>query len=238
MRATPRCILDVMFGKYPLAEVGALLADPSRVAMLTVLLDGRRHPAGELAMAAGSSPQAASAHLARLTGGGLVQVSRAGRRRLFELARPEVGQALEALGAVARTGAPAGSRSRAEMPLRFARTCYDHMAGQVAVRMAHALVARGVLRPRASQYQVLPPGARWFEELEIDVSTLRKGRRALSRQCMDWTEREPHVGGALGAALLDRCLARGWVVRLPRTRAVSVTDRGRRALRELMGIDV
>jgi DNA-binding transcriptional ArsR family regulator len=107
-----------MFGKYPLAEVGALLAEPSRVAMLTVLLDGFRHSAGELAMVAGLSPQAASAHLAKLTDGGLLRATRVGRRRLFEFARPEVGQAVESLGAVARTGA--SSRSAAKASRRLA----------------------------------------------------------------------------------------------------------------------
>jgi DNA-binding transcriptional ArsR family regulator len=228
----------MVFGKYPLAEVGALLAEPSRVAMLTVLLDGLRHSAGELAMAAGVSPQAASAHLGKLTDGGLLQVIRVGRRRLFALARPEVGHALESLGAIARTGASSAAASRADKPLRFARTCYDHLAGQVAVGMAQALVAQGVLRPRGTEYQVLSAGARWFDDMEIDLSTLRQGRRKLARQCLDWTEREAHLGGALGAALLARSLSAGWVKRLPGTRAVHVTDRGGHVLRDVMGLDI
>src|SRR4051812_34398270 len=120
-----------MFGKYPLAEVGALLADPSRVAMLTLLLDGTSHSAGDLATAANLSPQAASAHLAKLTGGGLLRVVRVGRRRLFELAKPEVGEALKALSAVARSAAAPARGPAVDPPLRLARTCYDHLAGQV-----------------------------------------------------------------------------------------------------------
>jgi DNA-binding transcriptional ArsR family regulator len=228
----------IVFGKYPLAEVGALLAEPSRVAMLTVLLDGLRHSAGELAIAAGLSPQAASAHLGKLTDGGFLQVSRVGRRRLFALARPEVGQALESLGAIARTGAGTAAASKADKPLRFARTCYDHLAGQVAVGMAHALVAEGVLRPHGTEYQVLSTGTRWLDEMDIDLSSLRQGRRKLARQCLDWTERESHLGGALGAAVLARCLAAGWVTRIPGTRAVHVTDRGSRMLGKVMGLDV
>ena len=233
----PRRYTSVMFGKYPLAVVGALLAEPSRVAMLMVLLDGHRHSAGELAMVADLSPQAASAHLAKLTDGGFLQVVRVGRRRLFALARPEVSQALESLGAMARTGA-SRSASKVEKPLRFARTCYDHLAGQVAVGMAHAMVAHGVLRPHGNEYQVLSPDARLFKELEIDLSTLGKNRRKLTRQCLDWTEREPHIGGALGAALLTRCISARWITQLSRTRAVRITDRGSRALQELMGFDV
>lgn len=228
---------QMVFGKYPLAEVGALLAEPSRVAMLTVLLDGLHHSAGDLATAAGLSPQAASAHLGKLTDGGFLRMIRAGRNRLFALARPEVGHALESLGAIARTGASSAQASTADRPLRFARTCYDHLAGQVAVGMAQALVHQGMLRPRGTEYQVMPRGARWFGDLQIDLPALRQGRRKLTRQCLDWTERQPHLGGALGAALLSRCISAGWVTRLPRTRAVHVTDRGRRALSDAMGLD-
>ena len=134
---------------------------------------------------------------------------------------------------MARTGV-SRSASKVEKPLRFARTCYDHLAGQVAVGMAHAMVARGVLRPRGNEYQVLSPGARLFDELGIDLSTLGRNRRKLTRQCLDWTEREPHLGGALGAALLTRCISARWVTPLSRTRAVRITDRGSRALQELM----
>jgi DNA-binding transcriptional ArsR family regulator len=227
-----------MFGKYPLAEVGALLADPSRVAMLTVVLDGQHHSAGELAMAAGVSPQAASAHLAKLTAGGLLKAHRIGRRRMFALARPEVGHALESLGAMARTGTVSRATAKADTPLRFARTCYDHLAGQVAVGIARRLVAQGIVRPRGADYHVSTAGALWLGELEIDLTVIRSHRRQLARQCLDWTEREPHIGGALGAALLQRCLAAGWIARLPKTRAVRVTDRGRRALRDVVGVDV
>src|SRR3954463_9358154 len=122
----------VMFGKYTVAELGALIADPSRVEMLTLLLDGGRHSAGELATAAGLSPQAASAHLTRLTAGGLARVTQSGRRRLFELDRPEVAHMLEALGAATRSRTQRHNRDTSAEPIRLARTCYDHLAGRVA----------------------------------------------------------------------------------------------------------
>jgi hypothetical protein len=157
---------------------------------------------------------------------------------MFALARPEVGHALESLGAMARTGAASRATAKADTPLRFARTCYDHLAGQVAVSIARRLVARGIVRPRGADYHVSTAGARWLGELEIDLTVIRSHRRQLARQCLDWTEREPHIGGALGAALLQRCLAAGWIDRLPKTRAVRVTDRGSRALRDVVGVDV
>lgn len=227
-----------MFGNYPVAEIGALLADPSRVAILTLLLDGRLHSAGDLAAAANLSPQAASAHLSKLTGGGLLRVIRVGRRRLFELARPEVGHALESLGAATRHNGEGGTNSKADASLRFARTCYDHLAGQVAVHTARRLVARGVILVRSGEYVLPASGEQWFAEQGIDVRFLRRQRRVLTRRCVDWTEREPHLGGALGAAWLSRCVSARWISRRPDTRAVRITDLGGRRLRELLGLDI
>jgi DNA-binding transcriptional ArsR family regulator len=226
-----------MFGKYTVAELGALVADPSRVEMLTALLDGERHSAGELARTAGLSPQAASAHLTRLTDGGLIRATRAGRRRLFELDRPEVGYMLESLGAATRSIPADASRRRAGEPTRFARTCYDHLAGQVAVRLTRAWVARGILKPAAGGFELPRHGERWFAAQGIDAAPLRRERRAFARACLDWTEREPHLGGSLGAAWLQRCVAERWVKRSADTRAVRISDSGRSAFRALLGVD-
>jgi DNA-binding transcriptional ArsR family regulator len=229
---------SVMFAKYTVAELGALIADPSRVEMLTLLLDGGRHSAGELARAAGLSPQAASAHLTRLTAGGLARVTRSGRRRLFELDRPEVGHMLEALGAATRRRMPTRDADTSTEPIRVARTCYDHLAGRVAVLLTRAWVERGVLSVRGGEFDLTSSGDRWFHALGIDTSPMRDLRRAFVRGCLDWTEREPHVGGAVGAAWLRHCLAEGWVRRMPSTRAVRVSEPGRKAFRQLLGFDL
>ena len=224
-----------MFAKYMVAELGALVADPSRVEMLTLLLDGQRHSAGDLARAAGVSPQAASAHLNKLTRGGLVRAARAGRLRLYELDRPEVGQMLESLGAATTSRAPARRPGSTE-PIRLARTCYDHLAGELAVLMARAWLQRGVLDRRGKEFELTPAGDRWFGARGVDVAALRSRRRAFARGCLDWTERQPHLGGSLGAAWLQRCFANGWIARSRHTRAVRVSDEGRRVFRELLGI--
>lgn len=226
-----------MFGKYPVAELGSLIADPSRVEMLTLLLDGKRHSAGELARAAGLSPQAASAHLNKLAGGGLVRVTPAGRTRLFELDRPEVGHVLEALGAATRSRSIDRVARLPPEPLRFARTCYDHLAGQIAVQVTRAWIDRGVLTNRGSGLELTADGDRWFAARGMDMAPLRRQRRMFVRGCLDWTEREPHVGGALGAAWLQHCLAEGWVKRVAGTRAVRVSQSGHVAFRELLGVE-
>ena len=226
-----------MFGKYTVAELGALIADPSRVEMLTVLLDGGRHSAGELARAAGLSPQAASAHLTKLTNGGLVRVTQSGRARLFELDRPEVGHMLEALGAATRSRRRGDGGEAAVEPIRLARTCYDHLAGQVAVLLTRAWVERGVLEVRGTSVELTGTGERWFGAQGIDTRPMRQQRRAFVRGCIDWTEREPHLGGSVGAAWLRCCLAEGWVKRMPATRALRLSDAGRTAFRDLLGFD-
>jgi DNA-binding transcriptional ArsR family regulator len=226
----------VMFAKYTVAELGSLIADPSRVEMLTLLLDGGRHSAGELARVAGLSPQAASAHLTRLTDGGLTRVTQCGRKRLFELDRPEVGHMLEALGAATRSRPRDGDRSTE--PIRLARTCYDHLAGRVAVLLTRAWVDRGVMMVRGAEFDLTSTGERWFQARGIETGPMRGLRRAFVRGCVDWTEREPHVGGAVGAAWLRCCLAEGWVKRMPSTRAVRVSEAGRKAFRQLLGFDL
>lgn len=227
----------VMFGKYTIAELGALLSDPSRVEILTHLLDGTRHSAGALALAAGLSPQAASAHLTKLTRGGLLQMTREGRTRLFELSRPEIGHMLEALGA-ATQAKPQGNGRSSHDAVRLARTCYDHLAGQVAILLTRAWIERGVLRGPGVALELTPAGERWFAGYDIDTFALRCQRRTFLRGCLDWTERQPHVGGALGAAWLHHCLASGWVSRTKSSRAVTVSARGREAFRKFLGFDI
>ena len=227
-----------MFGKHTIAELGAMLSDPSRVEILTHLLDGSRHSAGQLAIAAGLSPQAASAHLAKLTRSGLLRMTRDGRSRLFELSRPEIGYVLEALGAA--TVAPPQSRGSdgGHQDLRFARSCYDHLAGQVAVLLTRAWVQRGIFRGPGIALELTPEGERWFAEQGLDIFGLRCQRRTFVRGCLDWTERQAHIGGGLGAAWLEHCFAKSWVARIKGTRALRVSQLGRQAFRDLLGFEL
>jgi len=226
-----------MFVKYTIAELGGLLSDPSRVEILTHLMDGSQHSAGALALAAGLSPQAASAHLAKLTRGGLLRVTRDGRTRLFELSRPEIGHMLESLGA-ATHAKPRGDGRGSYEALRRARTCYDHLAGEVAILLTRAWVERGVLHGPGRALELTHKGERWFAETSIDTFALRCQRRTFLRGCLDWTERQPHVGGALGAAWLQHCFAEGWIARIRGSRAVRVSEKGQKAFRQLLGFEI
>jgi DNA-binding transcriptional ArsR family regulator len=227
-----------MFGKYTIAELGGLLSDPSRVEILTYLMDGSRHSAGALAAAASLSPQAASAHLTKLTRGGLLRMTRSGRTRLFELSRPEIGYMLEALGATTHAQPQGGDGNGSADAIRLARSCYDHLAGRLAILLTKAWVERGVLRGPGAALELTPAGEQWFAAHGIDTFALRCQRRAFLRGCIDWTERQPHVGGALGAAWFQHCEAKQWIARTKATRALRISNSGRQAFRQLLGFDI
>lgn len=215
---------------YALADIAALIGVPARAAMLTALVDGRVRAAGDLAAVAGISPSAASLHLAKLVDGDLVVVQRAGRHRYYRLSNHHVAAALEALGTIATTAPPAVALSAHQRALREARTCYDHLAGAIAVSLTDTWLRLGVLSLGTADFDVTSIGHEWFREhVGIDVSVLaaRAGRRPLARRCLDWTERRPHVAGALGAAILDQCRRRRWVASTDEPRRLRVTLSGR-----------
>jgi DNA-binding transcriptional ArsR family regulator len=219
------------------APVAALVADTTRATILFALSDGRALPACDLALHAGVTAATISYQLEKLIAGGLVAADRQGRHRYYRLASPIVMGLLEALATVA---APArtfreGQEGKA---LRLARTCYDHLAGQLGVRIAEALLAGGCIVPSARDYVLTPAGERLFRRLAVDVAGARAARRAFARACLDWSERRHHLAGALGAALLDRLFEMGWIERTPSSRAVRLSDPGRRGLRAHFQIEI
>jgi DNA-binding transcriptional ArsR family regulator len=222
-------------GPY-VAEIAALIGDPARANMLATLMDGRAYTATELANAAGVSPQTASGHLAKLTDGRLLTVVPQGRHRYYRLASPAVATALEALAAV--DGAPRHRpRTSCDLELRAARTCYDHLAGRIAVQITAALLRDGYLIAHPGHFDLTGDGRAFFKQrLGIDVDALSKHKRALTRNCLDWSERRPHLGGALGAMLAGVAIEQGWLLRSPKSRALTITHRGENALADIFGI--
>jgi DNA-binding transcriptional ArsR family regulator len=222
-----------------LAAVAALIADPSRAAMLDALTGGEPLTAGALARRAGVAPSTATEHLARLEQGGLVLSERRGRARHVRLAGPQVARALEALAAIAPLKRPAGLRAwQHGEALRAARSCYDHLAGVAGVALADALVARGALEPGDSAFAITPSGERELRAFGVDVDAVRGARRATARACLDWSERRPHVAGALGAALLEELLGRHWLRRRPDGRALTLTPAGADGFASAFGISL
>jgi DNA-binding transcriptional ArsR family regulator len=215
-----------------LAAVGALIGDPSRARMLDALMGGRALAAGELARAAGVGASTASEHLGRLRDGGLVEAVAQGRHRYYRIAGPEVGAALEALSRVAPPRPVRSLRQAGHaQALGFGRTCYDHLAGVCGVALHDALLEREWLSPA---YDVTPAGLDGLTGWGVDVEAARARRRSFARPCLDWTERRPHLAGALAAGITDGLVGRGWFVRRSAdSRALRLTDTGRAGLEEL-----
>jgi DNA-binding transcriptional ArsR family regulator len=247
-----------MDGDVDIAKVGALVADSARARMMLALGDGRALPASVLSAEAGVAPSTASAHLSKLLDGGLLKVERHGRHRYFRIAGPPVAELIEAL---ARLSPPSPVRSLKQgtkaQQVRFARTCYDHLAGRLGTGMMQAMLDRkllaggdGLFDPRSARgdrlaapgsdldYHLTERGVGRLDVLGIDLASLRARRRPLIRYCVDWSEQRHHLAGALGAALAERMLELGWIDQTRNSRAVRVTDRGYRGLSETFGLDL
>lgn len=220
-----------------IADNAALIADPSRAAMLSVLLDGRALPAGELAAAADITAQTASSHLSKLLDAGLIACEAQGRHRYYRLADARVAEALEHLAGLNR---PVAARTKSVDPqLQFARRCYDHLAGYLGVAVTDALAANDFIRASADkQFEITRAGAKWFSGIEVDVETLSKNSRGVARQCLDWTERRHHLAGPLGVRFLAAMCELDWLRRSRSSRCVIVTAKGATALRTELGLRI
>jgi DNA-binding transcriptional ArsR family regulator len=223
------------------ARIANMIGDPTRARMLAHLLDGTLATAGELASAVDVTPQTASAHLAKLVDAELIAVRAQGRHRYFKLADCDIAHALEALAIVAeRKSTVEPNRGKwalaAYRPLREARTCYGHLAGQLGVHLHDALLEREVLALRDDRYQLEASGREWLGKLGFDAANIVSSRsRGIAYPCLDWSERRDHFAGPLAVGLLDHFIARRWLVRVPESRALSVSAQGRRSLVDVFG---
>jgi DNA-binding transcriptional ArsR family regulator len=233
----PAAHIQDMSNAPQIAEVAALVGDPARANILCALLGGRALTATELAFAAGVTPQTASGHLGKLFAARLIALMKQGRHRYYRLAGPQVGQMLEGIMNVALTGPPRFQpKSKLDDKLRHARTCYDHIAGVVGVGLAESMTRREFVVLGDEAGEVTPSGMEFLSKLGVDLSPARAKRRVFCRPCLDWTERRPHIGGAVGAALAQRCFEMKWIERVRDGRALTITPAGRRGLMEFFAL--
>jgi DNA-binding transcriptional ArsR family regulator len=246
-----------MHGDADIASVGALVADPARAKVLLALGDGRALPASVLADEAGVAASTASVHLAKLVDGGLLTVERHGRHRYFRVAGPDVAELIEALARLS-PAAPVRSLKQGTKAsaVRYARTCYDHLAGMLGTELMAALLAQGLLSggdgvfepDQASQdrlsapgfdvdYRLTERGVDRLGDFGIDFDSLPR-RRPLVRYCVDWSEQRHHLAGSLGAALAERVFELGWAQKARHSRAVLLSDEGHAGLRETFGLEL
>lgn len=225
-----------MIADADIAAPAALMGDATRATFLIALSQGQSLPASELARRARVTPSTASIQLAKLVEGGLLTVERNGRHRYYGLTDPDVAAAIESLAVIApRRPASSLKQARIGSELQAARTCYDHLAGALGVALFDALQRQRLL---TAELEPTKRGAKRFRELGVDLDELAARRRPFAKRCLDWTERRHHLAGSLGAELATRCFELGWIERLPSSRAVLVTAKGRNALARELAIDL
>lgn len=230
--------MSAMVSNIAVAEIGALIGDVARANMLHALMAGRALTAGELAWIARVTASTASEHLAKLTEARLITVTRQGRHRYYRLSSPAVARMLESISTLVATQGPSRYRpaSKVDDALRAGRLCYDHLAGRLGVALADALVAKECVILSEEGGMVTPDGERFFADLRIDLAVLERQKRHFCRPCLDWSERRPHLAGAVGAALTTRCFDLGWIERGKLDREILVTPKGREGLLARFGI--
>jgi DNA-binding transcriptional ArsR family regulator len=223
-----------------LVEVAALVGDTARATMLAALMGGQSLTGSELAFLARISRPTASEHLSKLVEARLLAVTRRRRHAYYRIASPLVASMLESIKAMAAIEVPPRyqPRSAREDALRFARTCYNHLAGRLGVAIADALVAKGHVVLSDDGGEVTAAGARLLAGLGADLNAKSRSRRIFCRPCLDWSERRYHLAGHVGSEICRCCLEQGWLTRVRDTRAVAITAPGRAALRETFGVEL
>lgn len=218
-------------------SISALMCEPTRARMLWNLLDGRAHTASELSHVAAISGTAASNHLSKLLEAEIVKVELQGRHRYYSLSKPEVAYVVESLANLAGNNSTSKTKKEpVHNGIKFCRTCYDHLAGFVGVKVAEALELKGIIKKNQATYLVTEKGWKWFSDFEISKENFRSNRRPLIRQCLDWSERRPHLAGQLGAIFLEKMILRKWFKKVQFSRELIVTSKGQQELYDLLNI--
>jgi DNA-binding transcriptional ArsR family regulator len=220
-------------------QIATLIGDPVRATIMWTLMDGRAFTATELAVTANTSPQNISMHLAKLTGAGLLCVESQGRHRYYKFARKDIAYGVEAMANLIPPTAT-GKNILAEniSPIKYCRTCYDHLAGKVGVMITDSMLRQKIIIDKNNVFEIGVKGLKWFSNLDINTNDLKQERRFFIRPCLDWSERRHHMAGSLAASLLDKMLSADWIRRTKNSRAIIITAKGQKMLYEYFRISL
>ncbi len=213
-------------------KVASLIGDKVRAMILWSLLDGKAYTATELGTLSNTSRQSVSNHLSKLMEAKLICVEKQGRHRYFRLANEQVAQVIESMASLISNHKMEIKKSVEAQKLACARTCYDHLAGKLAIKIEKSLIYQDIIILHDKSYRVTDFGNVWFENLGIDIDNLKSKKRSFAHSCLDWTEREHHIAGALGAAILEMCLKKDWIRRKQNSREIIITPLGERKFKE------
>lgn len=221
------------------SEIASLLGDKSRAIMLWNLLDGRAYTATELANCSGISLQSASNHLAKLLQKNILSVEKQGRHRYYKFSSPDVAQVIEAMASLLSLQKDYKKIKKPKASaFTYARTCYNHLAGEVGVKITEALISHNIISPLNKEYIVTVTGKQWFLKLGINIDETQNLKRSFAHQCLDWSERKHHIAGALGDVFLETLLKKDWFRKHKNTRELIITAKGKQHLKQLLNIDL
>ena len=218
-------------------QIAGLIGERSRAIILWNLLDGKAYTATELAICADISKQACSSHLQKLVKAELISMEKQGRHRYYRFANDRVAQVIESIGALLPVQFTV-TNNQPVTGLKFARTCYDHLAGRVGVVLTETLVNKGALHYQGDQFIFSEYGATILSEINIELDKVRQGKRKFAFPCLDWSERRYHLGGALGAALLQQLVKKDWVRKSTEDRQIVLTSAGKKGIWEWIGVEL
>jgi len=217
-------------------SMASLIGEPTRASMLWYLLDGKAYTATELSIYADVSSQNASMHLSKLVQAELLIVEKQGRHKYYRFARPEIAYAIEAMANLIPAREALQPTVTVNEGIKFCRTCYDHLAGKVAVEITNKLVINKIIVPNERLYNVTTKGEEWFKTINVSIKEVSRSKRIFARQCIDWTERKHHIGGALGAALFQAMVNLKWIKKNKDSRLTQLTNEGRIGLNERLNL--
>lgn len=224
--------------EYRFVDIATLIGEPARAKMLWNLLDGRAYTASELAIVADISGTSASNHLAKLLGADLLKVEKQGRHKYFSFSKPEIAYAVESLASLSGHSSGKMEKETVSQGIKYCRSCYDHLAGYVGVKIAEALEKKKAIRKSGNSYLVTNAGWILLADLGIDKNEMMNNRRPLTRQCVDWSERKPHIAGQVGAMLLNTMLERNWLKRIKFSRELILTSKGRSEIGKFLNVEI
>jgi DNA-binding transcriptional ArsR family regulator len=212
-------------------KTASLIGDPTRASILWTLLDGRAFTATELAVSANTSPQNISMHLGKLLEADLLCVEKQGRHKYYRFSNKEVAYAVEAMAnLVPKPEVSLKNKSENYPPIKFCRTCYDHLAGKIGVALTDSLLEQKIIIEKNNAYEISPEGEKWFSRFGINIEESQKQKRIFLKPCLDWSERRNHIAGSIGALLLNKMIAEDWLRKTKDSRAMIITGKGEKEL--------
>ena len=212
-------------------KTASLIGDPTRASILWALLDGRAFTATELAVSANTSPQNISMHLGKLLEADLLCVEKQGRHKYYRFSNKEVAYAVEAMAnLVPKPEVSLKNKPENYPPIKFCRTCYDHLAGKIGVALTDSLLEQKIIIEKNNAYEISPEGEKWFSRFGINIEEAQKQKRIFLKPCLDWSERRNHIAGSIGALLLNKMIAEDWLRRTKDSRAMIITGKGEKEL--------